>query len=189
MIVAGAVAIPSCGFTFAAFVATTDASGNRIEAGTVEIDDNDGGAALLSFAGVEPGALESGCITVTFTGSLASTVRLHGSTAGGGLDRYLDLKVTRGAYAPSDSGFRDCTNFQPDSTDYNGDGPGVVYAGTLRAFPGDYAGGLDDPPSGAPETWTMGEQHVYKLEVSLRHDPAASGLDATQAFTWEARNQ
>jgi hypothetical protein len=46
-----------------------------------------------------------------------------------------------------------------------------------------------DPPSGGPESWTNGESHVYKLEVQLRHNLAAQGLNATQEFTWEARNQ
>jgi hypothetical protein len=189
MLVAAAIAVPAGGVTLAAYVATTGNEANRIEAGSVKLDDNDGGSAMLSLAGVEPGASDSGCIKVTFGGSLPSTVRLYGSTSGTGLDQYLELTVTRGSYTPTEPGFDSCTNFQADSTDYIGEGAGVIYRGTLQGFPDDYAGGLADPPSGPPETWNTNEEHVYELEVSLRHNHDASGLNATQSFTWEARNQ
>jgi hypothetical protein len=184
-----AVALSAGGVTFAAYVATTEAPGNRIEVGSVKLDDNDSGSALLSLADAEPGAADSGCIEVTFGGSLPSTVRLYGSTSGSGLDQYLDLVVTRGSYSGADPGPGACTGFQPDSADYTGAGPGVVYAGRLASFPTDFAGGIADPPSAPPETWVEDEEHVYRLEVSLRHDHDASGLDATQSFTWEARNE
>jgi hypothetical protein len=183
------VAISAGGVTFAAYIATTETPGNDIEVGSVKLDDNDSGTALLSLVGAEPGAADSGCIGVTFGGSLPSTVRLYGSTSGSGLDEYLDLVVTRGSYSGADPGPGACTGFQPDPVDYTGDGLGVVYAGRLSAFPNDFAGGIGDPPSGTAETWVEGERHVYRLEVSLRHDHDASGLDTTQSFTWEARNE
>jgi hypothetical protein len=190
VLVVAAIAIPGLvGVTYAAYVATTSSGGNRIEAGSVKLDDNDGGSAVLALSGAEPGALDSGCIKVTFAGSLASTVRLYGTTTGTGLDQFLDLTVTRGTYTPTEPAFDSCTNFQADSTDYLGKGAGIVYQGTLQGFPDDYAGGLVDPTSGSPEVWASSEAHVYKLEVSLRHDHDATGLNATQAFTWEARNQ
>jgi hypothetical protein len=189
MLVIGAVVAAAGSGTLAAFVATTQNDGNRIESGSVAIGDNDSDTAVLSLSGVEPGASDSGCIKVSFSGSLDSTVRLYGTTSGSGLDQYLDLKVTRGAYTPSEPAFDSCTNFAPDSTDYIGQGAGVVYEGTVQGFPDDYASGVEDPPSGGPESWTNGESHVYKLEVQLRHNLAAQGLNATQTFTWEARNQ
>ena len=44
-----------------------------------------------------------------------------------------------------------------------------------------------DPVAATPESWTTGEVHAYRFEVTLTND-AAQGLDATQSFTWEARN-
>jgi hypothetical protein len=189
MLVVGLVAAAAGSGTLAAFVATTQNDGNRIESGSVAIGDNDSDSAVLSLTGAEPGASDSGCIKVTFNGSLDSDVRLYGTTSGSGLDQYLDLKVTRGTYTPTEPAFDSCNNFQADSTDYIGQGAGVVYKGTVQGFPDDYAAGVVDPPSGGPETWTNGESHVYKLEVQLRHNVAAQGLNATQAFTWEGRNQ
>jgi hypothetical protein len=189
MLVVGAVAATAGSGTFAAFVATSQNNGDRIESGSVSIGDNDNDAAVLTLSNVEPGASDSGCIKVSFTGSLDSTVRLYGTTTGTGLDQYVDLKVTRGVYTPTDPSFDSCNNFQADSTDYIGQGAGVVYKGTVQGFPDNYAGGVVDPPSGGPETWTTNETHVYKLEVQLRHNLSAQGLNATQSFTWEARNQ
>jgi hypothetical protein len=190
MLALGAIVVATAGgVTWAAFTATTVNSGDQVQSGTVKLDDNDNDSAVLALSAAEPGAADSGCIKVTFNGSLASTVRLYGTTGGSGLDQYLELKVTRGSYTPADPGFDSCTNFQPDATDYLGLGAGVVYESTVQGYADDYAGGLVDPLSGSPESWTNGESHVYKLEIQLRHNLAAQGLNATQVFTWEARNQ
>jgi hypothetical protein len=175
--------------TFAAFVATTSNDGNRIESGSVKIEDNDDDSAVLTLNSALPGATDSGCIEVKYGGTLDSGVRLYGTTSGTGLDQYLDLKITRGVYNPSNPGFDSCTNFQPDGTDYIGAGSGVIYNGTLQGFGDDYATGLVDPTNASPETWSTDEIHVYKLEVTLQSNLGAQGKDATQTFTWEARNQ
>lgn len=176
--------------TWAAYNATTASNANSFASGTVALTDNDSGAALLTLATAVPGDTDTGCITVTYTGSLASAVHLYGttSTAGTGLDAYLDLKITRGTFTGAAPAFDACTNFTPDATNY-GSGNGVVYDGTLLAYPDDdYLSGIVDPPAGGAESWTSGESHVYKLQVTLRDDIAAKGKNATQTFTWEARN-
>jgi hypothetical protein len=175
--------------TFAAFVATTQNDGDRIESGSVKLEDNDSGSQVLNLTAAQPGATDEGCIEVTYKGSLDSGLRLYGSTSGSGLDQYLDLKVTRGVYNPSNPGFDSCTNFQADGTDYIGAGAGVIYSGTLQGFADSYATGLIDASTASPETWTTDEIHVYKLEVTLQGNPSAQGKDASQTFTWEARNQ
>jgi hypothetical protein len=177
------------GATYAAFHATSSNDGNRIEAGSVKLSDNGDGSAMVSLASAVPGDTTSACVQVTYDGSLAATVRLHGTTTGTGLDQYLALKVTRGTYSPSAPAYKSCTNFQPDGTDYIGSGNGVVYNGTLQGYPDDYASGLVDPTSGSPESWSTGEVHVYRIDVTLQQNFAAQGKDAAQVFRWEARNQ
>jgi predicted ribosomally synthesized peptide with SipW-like signal peptide len=186
--VVGLVVLAGGAATWAAFTATTGNTGNRIEAGSVKLEDNDSASPLLTLSASQPGATDTGCIKVTYSGSLDSGVRLYGTTTGSGLDQYLDLKVTRGIYSPSDPGFDSCTNFQPDGTNYIGAGNGVIYNGTLQGYPDGYAGGLVDPLPGSPETWATGEVHVYKIEITLQSNFAAQGLNANQKFTWEARN-
>jgi hypothetical protein len=182
------LALAAGGATFAAYTATTR-NDSRIEAGSVKLSDNGDGTSLMAMTSAVPGNTTSACIKVTFDGSLASTVRLYGTTTGSGLDQHLDLKVTRGTYNPSTPAFKSCSNFQADGTDYLGAGNGVIYNGTLQGFPDNYAAGLVDPTSGSPESWTNGEAHVYRFDVTLQQDFAAQTLNATQTFSWEARNQ
>ncbi len=185
-----ALLVPAAGgITFAAFTATSGSTGDRVGAGSVKLSDNGNGSSLVSLSGAVPGDSTSACIKVTYDGSLPATVRLHGTTTGSGLDQYLDLKVTRGVYAPSDPAFKSCSNFQPDGTNYIGAGNGVIYNGTLQGYPDDDASGLVDPQSGSPESWTTAEAHVYRIDVTLQNNFGAQNKDAAQTFRWEARNQ
>lgn len=179
----------SVGGAWAAFQSAATNAGNKIESGTVKIEDNDAAGAMFSLSGLEPGDTDSGCIKVTYTGSLASDVRLYGTTGGTGLDAYTSVTITRGSYTPSEPAFDSCTNFTPDATTYiSGQSAGVVYAGTLQGFADSYAAGIVDPTSGSPESWTTGESHVYKIQVVVGDNRAAESKNATQTFTWEARN-
>lgn len=171
--------------TWSAFSATTNNSGNTFASGTVALSDDDSDGVMLTLANAKPGDFDEGCIQVTYTGSLPSSVRLYGTTAGTGLDQYLDVVVTRGT---STGSFDSCATFSADATDYVGAGAGVVYSGTLQGYADSYAAGLVDPTSGTPETWTNGETHAYKIRVTVQNNNSAQGLNASQEFTWEARN-
>lgn len=172
--------------TWSAMSATTSNDGNTFATGTVSLSDNDSNQTALSLAGAQPGTTTTGCIEVSYGGSLSSEVKLFGTTSGA-LAPYLTLKVTRGTNSAT---FPNCS-FTPDSRNYIGQGAGVVYNGTLSSFPSSYAAGIADPDNatGSPETWTSPEAHAYKLEVTLQNASAAQGQSATASFTWEARNQ
>jgi len=171
--------------TFSAFTATTANAGNTFAAGSVVIDDNDANGAMFSMTALKPGDNDTGCITVTYTGTLAATVKLYGTTTGTGLDPYINLTVTRGTIAaPS---FDSCAGFSADATNYIGAGAGVVYNGTLAGYADNWAAGLVDAPS-ATEVWSTNEVHTYRFAVSVADNDLAQGLTAGQTFTWEARN-
>ena len=177
------------GSTTAAFSANTSNANNTIATGTVAVGDNDGGSSpVVTLSNARPGDTSTGCMKVTDTGSLSSSVRLYATVTGTGLGQYLDLKITRGS---STDPFGSCTNFAADATDYLGQGAGVIYNGTLAAFPSTYAAGLVDPISGTPESWTQNEAHTYKIQVTLQASAptAAQGLTANPTFVWEARNE
>jgi len=188
-VVAVIVAAASGSYTWSALVATSGNDDNQVASGTVTLSDNDSGNALLSLSSAMPGAADTGCIKVTYAGSLPASVRLFGTTSGSGLDQYLNVQITRGTYSGAEPAFDSCTNFQADATNYIGAGAGVIYSGTLQGFPDTYAAGLVDPLAGSPEVWKGPEFHVYRIQVTLQNNTAAEGLNATQAFTWEARNQ
>lgn len=173
--------------TYSAFTSTTTNTGNVFSAGTVSLTDNDGGSTgLLALSNAKPGDADAGCIDVSYDGTLPATVRLYASVSGA-LPQYLNLTVTRGT--DSSPSFDSCANFTADSTDYIGAGNGVVYSGTLAAFPGTYAAGVVDPTAGSPETWSNPESHSYRFTITLQNDDAAQGLNGSATFTWEARSQ
>jgi len=175
--------------TWSSFAQTTANPSNSLSAGTVAISDNDAGTTL-SIPALSPGVSSSGCIKVTYTGSLASAVRMYASTTGA-LAQYLNLTITRGTQTSPT--FPSCTGFSADSANYIGAGAGVMYSGTLSNLASSYtnfASGLVDAP-GSPQSWSGGSAHSYMLTVSLPAGTpsAAQGLSSTATFTWEAQNQ
>ena len=62
---------------YAAFTATTTNTGNTITAGTVNIAQHAGSTTLYSASNQGPGATTVGCIRVTYSGSLAASVKLY----------------------------------------------------------------------------------------------------------------
>jgi predicted ribosomally synthesized peptide with SipW-like signal peptide len=164
------------GATFSAFNAQTTSTGNSFGAGTVSLTDNDSGSAMFTLPNMRPGAPVSRCLQVTYTGSLPAGVKLFGATTGGtGLEAYLNLTVTRGTIASAT--FPDCTGFTADS------GGGVVYSGTMAAYPSTFASAITDPTA----AWTTNEKHVYQFTVDVADNAGAEGKTATQTFTWDAR--
>lgn len=159
----------------AAFVDTTDDAGNQWSAGTVSIIDDDSGSAMFNAADMKPGDTVESCIAVTYNGSITpADVALYGTTAGTGLDTYLDLSIEIG----NGGSFGDCTGFTSTAS---------LYSGTLANFSAthtDFASGLGSwSPAASPETMT------YHFVVTLQDNNAAQGLNASATFTWEAQNQ
>ena len=168
--------------TWSALSGTTTNPGNNFSAGTVSLGDNDAGGAVVSLpATSRPGDSATGCIKLTYTGSLPAAVRLHGTTSGM-LAPYLNLVVERGTQASA--AFPSCTGFSADTADYGHGANGIVYQGPLSGYPGSYGAGVVD----ADGSWTSGEARTYRFQVTLGSDPAAQGQSDSATFRWEARN-
>lgn len=168
--------------TWAALSGTTANTGNQFAAGTVALTDNDGGSTpMFTFTNQRPGVVENSCIRVNYSGSLSATVKLYAATTGT-LAPYVNLTVTRGSDASP--AFDSCTSFSPDAINYIGQGNGVVYQGTLAAFPTTYATAVSDPAA----SWTTGTSVSYRFSVQIADVNAAQGLSSTGTFTWEARS-
>lgn len=171
---------------FSAFSSTTTNSGNDFSTGSVTIGDNDSNQALYSVSGQKPGDPGStSCIKVTYTGSLASDVKIYSTGTLGSLAQYVDLTITPGTQAsPS---FPSCTGFTADGT-------GAIYTGTLQNFANTYtnfASGLADYP-GSSSAWNTNDSVVYRFQVTLQSGApdSAQGLSVgSHGYTWEARNQ
>ena len=167
--------------SYSAFSATTVNPTSNWTAGSVALTDDDNNTALFSATGLKPGSTGSNCITVTSTGSLASTVKLYGTNPAttNNLAGNITLQVEQG----TGGGFGSCTGFTPASTS------GTLYNGTLAAFgtgSTNFATGLG---TWAP-TGTASESRVYRFTytVSSTAPNTVQGGTASIGLTWEAQN-
>lgn len=170
--------------TFAAFHSSAESSANSYAAGTVFLSDNGGAASFPGSTAADPGAVSSGCVIVTYGGSLPANVRLY-ATPSGTIAPYLSVKITRGS---GSANFPSCSDFAPDVTNHAGLGAGVLFDGLASDLPTSGATGLLDPTAGTPETWTTGEAHAYRFDVTVTADPAGQGRTGTLSFGFQAAN-
>jgi hypothetical protein len=171
--------------TSAAFTATSSNPGNTIEAGTVSIGDSDAGTGKLYDALAQrPGAGNgpaAACIRVTYSGSLASAVKLYRSAVNNG-DKFR-LTVERGGTSLSaPAADMNCTGFSATST---------AFDNTLDQFPTTYAAGVDGKAAGA--AWTSGQSVDYRFTIYPVDDSTpnahTTAVDTgAHSFTWEAQN-
>jgi hypothetical protein len=157
-----------------AYTATTQNGSPSFATGSVALADDDSGVALFSAAGLTPTSTAlTKCITVTYSGSLAASVRLYGSITGGtGLGTYLNLTVERG----SGGSYASCTGFAATETAYSGTLAGFVAAHTNH---GNGAGTWNPASSGSA---------VYRFTVTVQDPPEARNKSVTATLTWEARS-
>lgn len=161
--------------TQAAFSGTTGNSGNSWDAGSVSLSDDDSNSALFSVTGLKPGSTGSKCIEVTYTGNIASSVKLYTTAASytGSLGTYLTFTVQLGTGGTN----ADCTGFSSEATLHNT---------TLAAF----ASGHTNFTNGV-STWTPstnGQKKTYKFTYTLQDDDNAEGASAEIGFTWESQS-
>lgn len=164
--------------TYAAFTSSTANGSNSFAGGTVTLTSNSASTPVYALTSRSPGDTGQRCVRVTYSGSLASTVRLYRSafSGGTGLDAYLDLTVTRGTGTQTD-----CSDFSATTT---------VYTGTLASFPSAFASGLALTNASGSSSWSQNDAVTYRITAQLQNNLAAQSLGTgTHSFTWEARNQ
>jgi hypothetical protein len=174
--------------TSAAFTATTDNPGNRIEAGSVALSDTDANASLYNQLDVKPGASNgptSECLRVNYSGSLGSTVKLYRSAVSNGNDFNITIERAysgHGTPLTAPAGDNNCTGFVAGST---------VYSGSLQGLGTDFASG--SAGKNGANTWASGDSVDYKFTISVADDPTPNAHTSdhdsgVHSFTWEAQN-
>jgi hypothetical protein len=186
LLVLGIVACIAGAGVFSAFSSQTENGGNVITAGTVTLEDNDGGSPLYAIVNAKPGESKTSCIKVTYKGSLAATVKVFTPSTIGELGPYVNLKVEAGTQTSST--FPSCTEFTPASSG------ATVYEGTLSAFATEhstYATGITTNPASATK-WETNNSVVYRFIATLSGtapETAQGKTTGTHLFRWEAQNQ
>jgi hypothetical protein len=167
--------------TFAAFTATTTNTGNQIDSGTVKIDQHTGATTLYNVTNQKPGDSKVSCVRVTYSGSLAASVKLYVSSGITNGTLY-NLKVERGSGLTAPAADMNCTGFSATSTPFNT---------TLGTFPTTYAAGIDGKAGGA--AWNASDAVDYRFTITQNDDTTANAHTSVTSsgghtFTWEAQN-
>lgn len=170
---------------WAGYTSQTASSGNRFDAGTVTITDDDSGTQVFAATGMRAGEHQTRCLAVSFAGSLTSAVRLYvtGLAQTGALASWLLLTVDEGSGGSfaSSAGLADCGAGFRSAT--------RIWSGTLASLAGTATsydtGVLSWSPSGA-----VAETRVYRFRVAV--DDAApgttTGSTVVARFVFESRN-
>lgn len=168
--------------SYSAFSSTTENSANNWTAGSVKLD-SDASTATFTAENLKPGDNGAKCITVSSTGSLASSVKLYATKAitEKALSSWIDVTITEGNGVGAD-----CGTFSPltPKTD--------LYTGTLEAFAGktDFKTGLATTWAPAAATPKAPITRTFKIAYSLKSEApnTTQGGTASVGFTWEAQN-
>jgi hypothetical protein len=188
--------------SYSTFTSTASNPGDQWAAGTVVLADDDSAKAMFAIgnsaagridtAAMKPSQAVVNCIQVTYTGTLASTVKLYvtspsetlGTTTAGntGLLAYLHVKIEEG----TGGGFGSCGAFTPSTTLWDTGTHGGVGSDLLSVFPITRATG----PSSATASWTNSTTKVYRFTVTMDASTpdSSQGATATATFNWEANN-
>jgi hypothetical protein len=180
LVLGGLGAIAGLG-AFSAFTATTENSGNQISSGTVAISQHSGATTLYNVSNQKPGDSTARCVRVSYTGSLASSVKLYvssGITNG----TIFNLKVERGSGMTTLDGTMSCAGFTASST---------AYDAALGSFPTTYGTGVDGKAAAA--AWAQNDSVDYRFTITQNDDTTANAhtsvtSSGAHTFTWEAHN-
>ena len=167
-----------------AFTDTTDNDGNVLETGSIELTDNDNGAALFNVTKMTGGQSATECIQVTYTGSLdaAEPIRLGGGYADGNgngteessLAPYLDLSIQMGAAGST------CQSFTAPTT--------ISTGSTFAAFRSAHNTWGNGASTGWTPTGGAAQMRPFRITLTVKDDNAAQGQIAEPAFTWEVHS-
>ena len=191
LVVIGAVGAVASFGVFSAFSSSTTNTGNQFSAGTVAIGSNDAGQAMFNnVIDAKPTVTVNKCITVTYTGSLPSTVKLY-TTDGplGSLAQYVNVTITPGSFTGGPPAFPSCTGFTASGS--------AVYSGTLSNFQStdnSFANGvsLAGPSASA---WSRNDSVVYDFAYTVADNNSANSqvyasplTTGSHSYKFEAQN-
>ncbi len=172
------VSLRVVGTSVALFSDTTSSTGSSFSVGSVDLVDDDSAGTIFTVTNMTPGQAVTGCIVVTYQGTIADPagVKLYsgGYTDSGDLDTFLNLTIEEGTGGSIGS----CTGFSLENT--------IESGATLADFDSthtNYANG-----AGVWDPGSTPEAKTYRITVELdgATPNAEQGESVTaMTLTWE----
>jgi hypothetical protein len=154
---------------------------NTFSTGTVELVDDDTGAAMFAVTGIYPGQTVERCIVVTHQGTIADVgqVRVYtgglGDTTGGNLASNLLLSIDEGTGGSFAAG--DCTGFSSTAS--------ILSSTDLSTFNSTYT--THNTGTGSWDPTSTPDSRTYRVQVTLSGSAPSSVQGGTVTFglVWE----
>lgn len=159
----------------ALFTATTDNGPQSFTTGTVTLTDNDASGVMWSVTNLKPGDNDTKCIKVSYTGSLAASIKVYGSglSATAGLEQWIKFTIDEGS--SSSVVYPSCTNFA---------GPTNIFNAAISSFGTNFGTGSG---SWAPSAAAAKDYRIkYTVDPAIPNNFQNANLQIT--ITWEAQN-
>ena len=146
---------------------------------SVTLSDDDRGRAMFDVANAATGwrHAQARCIRVTYSGNAGARVALSADAAPARLARFIRVRIARGRMTQG-ARFPSCRGFVADAANYSGEGPGILFRGTLSR--------LSTESQAMSTRWRPGETRVYRIVLTLsqRTPDTMQGKGARIAFRW-----
>lgn len=171
--------------SYAAFSTTTVNPTNDFTAGSVVLGDDDSDTAMFTATLLKPTNTGTKCITVTSTGTLASTVKLYSTSYTTSTDTaspfaafgtHIDLVIDEG----TGGSFSSCTGFGSSTN---------LFTGTLASFASTKTNFSNGVSTWAP-AGSGSPSKTYRIQYTLNASTPNGAQSGTTGigFTWEAQN-
>ena len=171
--------------SYSAFSSTTVNPTSDFTAGSVVLGDDDSDTAMFTATLLKPTDTATKCITVTSTGTLASTVKLYSTgyttstdtlTPFAAFGTHIDLVIDEG----TGGSFSSCTGFGSSTN---------LFTGTLASFASTKTNFSNGVSSWAP-AGSGSPSKTYRIQYTLNASTPNGAQSGTSGvgFTWEAQN-
>lgn len=140
-------------------------SASAVQAGTIELTDDDQGRSLFDLRDLSPARPVEQCVEVTYTGTILPVALRLRAEGQGPLSDYLDIEIAEG----SGGGFDDCTGFSAD---------GIVFEGTVAELE-------DSEWIELGDVVNSGDSKDFRVVLRVQDREEALGQQANLEFAWE----
>ncbi|NND74488.1 MAG: hypothetical protein HKN44_05730 [Ilumatobacter sp.] len=138
---------------------------SALQAGTIELTDDDEGRSLFDLSDLSPARPVEQCVEVTYGGTILPVALELRVTSGGELDEFLDIEIDEG----TGGGFGSCEDFSAERS---------VFSGTVDELSAE--GWID-----LGDLVNTGESKDFRITLNVQDRQEALGRSANLEFGWE----